>query len=176
MYLSDQPWRELNGTWLKIEGLKRFVLISASTKSSWRTHELSMLKISFYFIFKLWIMSNSIECKTIGNRSQIFVYSDTTLINNHQKNKRKWEQASLKWQKNSIPSSVSSISHFPHQSTFKLSQQPRAQNRLLYIVTKLWSTAHLASQVFLLVPVQWTKAKDVLHKSQDYSQQHRSVE
>lgn len=167
MYLSDQPWRELNGTWLKIKGLKRFVLISASTKSSWRTHEVSMLKISFYFIFKLWIMSNSIECETIGNRSQIFVYSDPTLINNHQKNKRKWEQASLQWQKNSIPSSVSSI---------KLSQQTRAQNRLLYIVTKLWSTAHLASQVFLLVPVQWTKAKDVLHKSQDYSQQHRSVE
>ena len=176
MYLSDQPWRELNGTWLKIKGLKRFVLISASTKSSWRTHEVSMLKISFYFIFKLWIMSNSIECKTIGNRSQIFVYSDTTLINNHQKNKRKLEQASLTWQKNSIPAQSPLFHIFPHQSTFKLSQQPRAQNRLLYIVTKLWSTAHLASQVFLLVPVQWTKAKDVLHKSQDYSQQHRSVE
>ena len=178
MYLSDKPWRELNGTWLKIEGLIRFVLISASTKSSWRTHEVSMLKIPFYFIFKLWIMSNSIECKTIGNRSQIFVNSDITLIKNHQKNKRKWEQASLTWQKNSIPSSISLLyfTIFPHQSTFKLSQQPRAQNRLLYIVTKLWSTAHLASQVFLLVPVQWTKAKDVLHKSQDYSQQHRSVE
>lgn len=120
MYLSDQPWRELNGTWLKIERLKRFVLISASTKSSWRTHEVSMLNISFYFIFKLWIMSNSIECKTIGNRSQIFVYSDTTLINNHQKNKWKWEQASLTWQKNSIPSSVSSISHFSTSVNFKV--------------------------------------------------------
>ena len=77
-----------------------------------------MLKISFYFIFKLWIMSNSIECETIGNRSQIFVYSDPTLINNHQKNKRKWEQASLQWQKNSIPSSVSSISHFSTSVNF----------------------------------------------------------
>ena len=39
MYLSDQPWREFNGTWLKIEGFKRFFsdlsIYEVFLKNSW---------------------------------------------------------------------------------------------------------------------------------------------
>ena len=62
----------------------------------------------------------------------------------------------------------------PCSPTFTVPPTEGVEQAILSVTT-LRSTAHLAGPVCLWVQVQLTKAKGVFHKSQDCSQQRRSV-